>query len=170
MLISELTRFDSFYIFFSTELLVLLLCRQTDKEFRLPWPSFVRVEIYYRYRLSINRKYRLPNRESSIAKWLERQPLNPGVMSSNPGLYIFLIKDFFLISLSFFFSQFRSKTLWEFILKVRQYRICNGKEAKLFFIFFKIANTPHKGTIRHIAWLHLSICKLSIQDTMLLSR
>ena len=43
----------------------------------------------------------------------------------------------------------------EFILKVRQYRICNGKEAML-FIFFKIANTPHKGTIRHIAWLHLS--------------
>ena len=36
-----------------------------------------------------------------------------------------------------------------------------------FFIFFKIANTPHEGTIRHIAWLHLSICKLSIQDTML---
>ena len=35
MLISELTRFDSFYIF-STELLVLLLCMQTDKEFRLP--------------------------------------------------------------------------------------------------------------------------------------
>ena len=59
MLISELTRFDSFYIF-STKLLVFLLCRQTDKEFRLPWPSFVRAEIYYRYRLSINRKYRLP--------------------------------------------------------------------------------------------------------------
>ena len=59
MLISELTRFDSFYIF-STELLMFSLCRQTDKEFRLPWPSFVRVEIYYRYRLSINRKYRLP--------------------------------------------------------------------------------------------------------------
>ena len=83
-------------------------------------------------------------------------------MSSNPGLYIFLIKDYFFISLSFFsFSQFRRKTLWEFILKVRQYRICNGKEAKLFY-FFKIANTPHKGTVRHIAWLHLSICKASL--------
>ena len=64
----------------------------------------------------------------------------------------------FFITLSFFFfSQSRSKTLCELILKVRQYRICNGKEAKLFY-FFKI--TPHKGTIRHIAWLHLSICFL----------
>ena len=36
MLISELTRFDSFYIF-STELLVFLQCWQTGKEFRLPW-------------------------------------------------------------------------------------------------------------------------------------
>ena len=92
-----------------------------------------------------------PIRESSIAKWLERRPRDQGVMSSNPGLYVFSIKDFFLFPcLSFFFSQFRSKTLWEFILKVRQYRICNGKEAKLFY-FFKIANTPHKGTIQHIA-------------------
>ena len=58
MLISELTRFDSFYIFFYRTPRVLV-CRQTDKEFRLPWPSFVRVEIYYKYRLSINRKYKL---------------------------------------------------------------------------------------------------------------
>ena len=27
---------------------MFLLCRQTSKEFWLPWPSFVRVEIYYR--------------------------------------------------------------------------------------------------------------------------
>ena len=93
--------FWQFLHFFPTELLVFLVCRQTDKEFRLPWPSFVRVEIYYRYRLSINRKYRLPNRESSVAKWLERRPLDPEVMSSNPGLYIFLIKGYFFISLSF---------------------------------------------------------------------
>ena len=50
----------------------------------------------------------------------------------------------------------------EFILKVRQYRICNGKEAKIFHIF-KIANTPHKCTIRHIAWLHLSSFLFKIQ-------
>ena len=94
MLISELTRFDSFYIF-STELLVFILCRQADKVFRLPWPSFVRVEIYYKYRLSINRKYRLPDRESSIAKWLERWPLGPGVVSSSTGLYLFSLSRIF---------------------------------------------------------------------------
>ena len=46
-----------------------------------------------------------PIRESSIAKWLERRPVGgPGVMSPNPGLYIFRIKDYyFFISLSFFF-------------------------------------------------------------------
>ena len=53
--------------------------------------------------------------------------------------------------------------MWEFILKVRQYRICNGKEAKLFY-FFKVANnTPRNGTIRHIAWLHLSSFLFKIQ-------
>ena len=39
----------------------------------------------------------------------------------------------------------------EYILKVRQYWICNGKEAKP-FLFFKMANTLHKGKTRHIAW------------------
>ena len=171
MLISGLTRFDSFYIFFSTEFLVFLLCRQTDKEFRLPWLSFVRVEIYYRYRLSINRKYILPE------SWIFHSEVVRASASRLKGHEFesrtihFPYQGFFFISLSFFFfsSQFRSKTLWEFILKLRQYRICNGKESKLFY-FFKIANTPHKGTIRHIAWLYLSICKLSIQDTMLLWR
>ena len=76
MLISEITRFDSFYIF-STELLVFLLCRQTDKEFRLPWPSFVSVEIYYKYRFSINRKYRLPKSwifHSEVVRALTSRP------------------------------------------------------------------------------------------------
>ena len=134
MLISELTRVDSFYIF-STELLVFLVCRQTDKEFRLPWPSFVRVEIYYRYRLSIDRKYRLPESWIFHSEVVRARPLDSGVMSSSPGLYIFLINDFFLFPCLSFFSQFRSKTLWECILKVRQYRICNGKEDKLFYFF-----------------------------------
>ena len=44
-----------------------------------------------------------PIRESSIAEWLEHRPLDQWVMSSNPGLYVFRIKDFFFISLSFFF-------------------------------------------------------------------
>ena len=75
---------------------------------------------------------------------------------------------YFSLVFLFYFSQFRSKTMCEYVLKVRQYRICNGKEAQLFY-FSKIANNPLKGTISHIAWLHTCI-KLSIQDTMLLSR
>ena len=116
-------------------------------------------------------------RESSIAKWLERRPLKPGVMSSIPGLYIFRIRDYFFISLSFFFfSQFRSKTLWEFILKVRIYiesttiPDLQWKRSQAFFFSKLLIPHMHKGTIKHIAWLHLSNCKLSIQDTMLLSR
>ena len=102
--------FRQFLHFFPTELFVFILCRQTDKVFRLPWPSFVRVEIYYKYWLSINRNINFVSRESSIAKWLERWPLDPGVMSSSPVLYLFsLIKDFFYFPVSFFFLNFEVK-------------------------------------------------------------
>ena len=103
MLIRELTRFDSFYIF-STELLVILICSQTDKEFRLLDPVLSMLKFIIDIGCIGNIDF--TNRESSLAKWLERRPLDPGVMSSNPGVYIFLIKDYFFISLSFFFSQF----------------------------------------------------------------
>ena len=53
----------------------------------------------------------------------------------------------------------------EYILKVRQYRICNGNDAKL-FLFFKLANIPHKAQNK----THCVVIKLSIQGTMLLSR
>ena len=142
---------------------MFLLCRQTDKEFRLSWPSFVRVEIYYKYRLSINRKYKLPEwwiSHSEVVRALASKPR--GHEFESRTIPFFLIKDFFLFPCFSFFSQFRSKTMWEFILKVRQYRICNGKEAKLFY-FFKVANTPRNGTIRHIAWLHLSSFLFKIQ-------
>ena len=170
MLISELTRFDSFYIF-STELLVFLLCRQTDKEFRLPWPSFfVRVEIYYRYRLSINRKYRLPE------SWIFHSEVVRVAASSLRGhefesrtIHFPYQGLFFFISLSFFLSQFRIKHCGNLYWKYDNTGFAMEKKPS-FFYFFKIANTSHKGAIRHIAWLHLSICKLSIQDTMLLSR
>ena len=79
---------------------------------------------------------------------------------SNQIIYFFLV---FL----FHFSQFHSKTMceyiyWKYANHWRQYRICNGKEAQLFY-FSKIANTPHKGTIRHIAWLHVSSFLFKIQ-------
>ena len=140
MLISELTRFDSFYIF-STELLVFLLCRQTDKEFRLPWPSFVRVEIYYRYRLSINRKYTLPE------SWIFHSEVVRASASSLRGHEFesrtihFPYQGFFFYFLVFlFFLNFEVKH-WEFILKVRQYRISMEKKPS-FFIFSKLL-IPH---------------------------
>ena len=34
------------------------------------------------------------------------------------------------------------------------------KQAKHFFLFFKMANTPHKGKTRHIAWLSSFIFKV----------
>ena len=46
---------------------------------------------------------------------------------------------FYFLVFPFHFSQFWSKTMCEYILKVRQ--------------FFKMANTPHKGKTGHIAWL-----------------
>ena len=130
--------------FYSTEFLVFLLCRQTDKEFRLPWPSFVK--IYYRYRLSINRKYILPESWIFHSEVVRASGLyTQGSWVRVPDYTFSLSKIiFFLFPCLSFFSQFRSKTLWEFILKLRQYRICNGKESKR-FIFFKIANTPHKA-------------------------
>ena len=133
MLISELTRFDSFYIF-STELLVFLLCRQTDKEFRLPWPSFVRVEIYYRYRLSINRKYILYD------SWISHSEVVRASASQLRGHEFesqtihFPYQGFFLFPCLSFFSQFRSKTLWEFILKVRQSDL-HWKRSQAFLFF-----------------------------------
>ena len=55
---------------------------------------------------------------SSMAKWLERLCLYLGVVSSSPRLYIFLIKLLFFIyflAFPFYFSQFWSKTMCEYI-------------------------------------------------------
>ena len=103
MLISELTRFDCFYIF-STELLVFIVCRQTDKVFRMPWPSFVRVEIYYKYRLSINRKYRLPESwifHSEVVRALAFRPR--GHEFESRTIPFFPYQGLFFISLFFLF-------------------------------------------------------------------
>ena len=95
--------FWQFLHFFPTEFLVFLLCRQTDKEFRLPWPSFARVEIYYRYRLSINRKYILPK------SWIYHSEVVRASASRFKGHEFesrtihFNYQGFFFISLSFFF-------------------------------------------------------------------
>ena len=113
MLISELTRFDSFYIF-STELLVFLECWPTDKEFRLSWHSFVRVE----NRLSINKKCKLFESwifHSEVVRasaWRSR-----GREFESRTIHFLYQSFYFFISLSFpfYLSQFWSKTMCEYI-------------------------------------------------------
>ena len=51
----------------------------------------------------------------------------------------------------------------EFILYDNTVFAMEEKPSFFFNMFFKIANTPHKGTIRHIAWLHLSSFLFKIQ-------
>ena len=59
---------------------------------------------------------------------------------------------FYFLVFPFYFSQFWSKTMCKYVLKVWHYWICNGKEAKLFY-FSKWQIPTHKGKTRHIAWL-----------------
>ena len=48
---------------------------------------------------------------------------------------------FYFLVFPVYFSQLWSETMCEYILKVRQYWICNGKEAKLFY--FSKWQIPH---------------------------
>ena len=99
-------------------------------------------------------------------QWLEHWPEDSGVVSSSPARIIFLRIIFFHFPVfSFYFSQFWSKTMCKYVLKVWQYWICNGKEAKLFFIF-QNGKYPTQGQNK----THCVVIKLSIQGTMLLSR
>ena len=52
----------------------------------------------------------------------------------------------------------------EYILKVRQYRF--AMEKNLSFLFFKIAHTPHKGTMKHIQKGHMAIKITSINKVL----
>ena len=74
-----------------------------------------------------------------------------------------IIFFYFLVFL-FYFSQFWSTTMCKYVLKVWQYRICNGKEAKLFI--FQNGKYHTQGQNK----THCVVIKLSIQGTMLLSR
>ena len=95
------------------ELLVCLLCWQTGKEFRLHWHSFVRVQIYYEYWLSINRTNTRSNNKSFLAQWLAHWPPDSGIVRSSPAINIFrrikLLLFFYFLVFPFYFSQFWSK-------------------------------------------------------------
>ena len=62
-----------------------------------------------------------------------------------------IINFFYFLVFPFYFSQFWSKTMCKYILKVWQYWICNGKEAKLFY--FSKWQTPHTRAKQDFAWL-----------------
>ena len=66
---------------------------------------------------------------SALASRIRWVRVSPWTFSSESNYYFFF--HFFVFP--FYFSQFRSKTMCEYILKVRQYWICNGKEAKLVY-------------------------------------
>ena len=124
--------------FFSTELLVFLLCRQTEKEFRLPWPSFVRVEIYYKYRLSINRKYRLPESwifHSEVVRALASRPRGHEFKSRtipfSLSRIIFLFPCF-----SFFFLNFEVEQCGNLYWKYDNTGFAMEKKPS-FFLFFQ---------------------------------
>ena len=136
MLISELTRIDGFYMFFSTELLAFIECWQTGKEFRLPWHSFVRVELYYKYRLSINRNYWLfdlllfhgevvrVSASKSRGREFESQDINFPYQS---------IIIFYFLVFSFYISQFEVKQCANLYRKCDNTGFVIEKEVMLFY-------------------------------------
>ena len=97
--------FGFFYAWNNRNSSCVLHCWQIWKEFRLPWHNFVRVQIYYKNRFSINRRIETLKRKSSMAQWWQHRPLESGVGSSDPVLYIFhLIKLFIFLSFLFIYS------------------------------------------------------------------
>ena len=96
---------------YQLELLVCLKCWQKGKEFRLHWHSFVRVQIYYKYWLSI--KCTL-NFKSFVAQWLAHWPLESGYREfeshdnyfpQNKIIIIFISLSFLFIFLNFEVKQ-----------------------------------------------------------------
>ena len=140
------------------ELLVCLQCWQTGKEFRLHWHSFVRVQIYYEYWLSINRTNTRSNFKSFIAQWLAHWPLESGIVCSSPAINIFLrIKLFFLFP--FYFLNFEVKQCANIHWKYDNTGFAMGNKPNFFFIF-QNGLYPTWGQKRHIAWLSSFLFKV----------
>ena len=142
--------FWQFLQFLSTELLVFILCMQTDKVFRLPWPSFVCVEIYYKYRLSIHRKYRLSESwiiHSEVVRALASRPRGHEFESRTIPFFPYQGLFFFISLFYLFFLNFEVKKCGNLFYKYDNTGFAMEKKPS-FFLFFKVANTPHNGAIR----------------------
>ena len=86
------------------------------------------------------------NWKSSVAQWWEHQPPESGVMSSKPEAYIFLWINLFIFSFSFLFIflNFEAKQSANIYWKYDDKGFAIEKRPRA-FLFFKIANTQHKG-------------------------
>ena len=159
-LVSELTRSDS-WPWHQLELLVCLQCWQAGKEFRLHWHSFVRVQIYYIYQLSINRTNTPSSCKSLRAQWIVHWPPESGIVSSSPSIIKYLLLFFFISwSFLFVFLHFEVKQCTKIYWKYDNTGFAMEKKPN--FLFFKMAYTPHKGKIR----THCVVIKLSIEGIM----
>ena len=140
MLISELTRLDSFYYFFHGTPRVFTM--QSDRQ-RVPtaWPSFVRVEIYYRYRLSINRKYRLPESWFFQSEVVRASASRPRGHEFESRTIHFPYQRFFLFPCISFFLNFEVKHCGNLYWKYDNTGFAMEKKPCFFIFFSKIANT-----------------------------
>ena len=126
-----------------------LQCWQTGKEFRLHWHSFVRFQILYKYRLSINWR---PNCKAFVAQCLAHSPLESGIVSSSPAIF------FISLSFLFIFLNFEVKQCANIFWKYDNAGFAMEKKPN--FFIFKMANTSHKGKTRHIALLSSFLFKV----------
>ena len=164
-LVSELTRSD----WHQLELLVCLQCWQTGKEFRLHWHSFVRVQIYYKYWLSINNTDIRSNFKSFIAQWLAHWLLESRIVCSSPAINIFfrikLLILFISLSFLFIFLNFEVKQCANTCIYYQYDNTGSAMEKKPNFFIFQNGLLLHiqctcRGKIRHIAWLSSFLFKV----------
>ena len=145
-----------------------LQCWQKGKKFRLHWHSFVRVQIYYKYWLSINRTNTrsILNRSwrSGYRTGLKNQGswvrIPPESFSSESNYYYFFISLSFL----FIFLNFEVKQCANMYWKYDNTGFAMEKKPN--FFIFQNGIYPTKGQNK----TYCVVIKLSIQGTKLLSR
>ena len=83
------------------------------------------------------------------------------VWFSQKNIYLRIKLFIFSLSFLFIFLNFQVNNVRIYIESTRIPDL--NRERSQSFLFFKIAYTPNKGTIRHIAWLHVSSSLFKIQ-------
>ena len=108
---------------------------------RLYWQSFVRVQIYYKYWLSINRTNTHSDIKSVLVQWLAHWPPESGIVSSSPAINIFLriklLLFFISLSFPFIFLNFEVKQCAKIYWKYDNIAFAIEKKPNFFFYFSK---------------------------------